>query len=135
MRHAATQAILTRRDVVVVASVSAIYSLGSPKEYEASLLHLVVGEEITREEVMRGLVRLQYARTNADLERGKFRVRGDTIEVLPVSQKSDIYRIVIAQEKVAHIELVHAVSRQKIGESKDAWIFPAKHYITASNSQ
>ncbi|HPL56025.1 MAG TPA: excinuclease ABC subunit UvrB [bacterium] len=135
LRHAATQAILTRKDVVVVASVSAIYSLGSPKEYEASLLHLVVGEEITREEVMRELVRLQYARTNVDLERGKFRVRGDTIEVLPVSQKSDIYRIVIAQEKVAYIELVHAVSRQKIGESKDAWIFPAKHYITASNSQ
>lgn len=135
LRHAATQAILTRKDVVVVASVSAIYSLGSPKEYEDSLLHLAVGEKSAREKIMRRLVELQYTRTNADLERGKFRVRGDSIEVLPVSQKSDIYRIVVEQENVAQIELIHAVSRKKLGESKDAWIFPAKHYVATSDSR
>jgi len=130
LRHAATQSILSRRDTIIVASVSAIYSLGSPKEYKSSVLHLVKGDTILREEIMRKLVELQYERTNSDLHRGSFRVRGGCIEILPVSQESQIYKLTLVGEALNSIEVLHNVTRKLVSpEEREVWIFPAKHYV------
>ena len=129
LRHAATQALLSRKDVIVVASVSAIYSLGSPEEYKSALMHLSVGDKIAREGVIRKLIDLQFTRTSADLERGMFRARGETIEIFPVAGQSYLYRITIVNEVVKSIECLHNVSREKLEDVKDVWLFPAKHYV------
>ena len=130
LRHAATQSILSRRDTIIVASVSAIYSLGSPKEYESSLMHLGLGDKITREQILRKLVELQYERTNSDLKRGSFRARGGTIEILPVSQESQIYKVTLVNEVIKSIEVLHNVTRKIVSsDEKEVWVFPAKHYV------
>lgn len=129
LRHAATQALLSRKDVIVVASVSAIYSLGSPEEYRSALMHLSVGDKIAREGVIRKLIDLQFTRTSADLARGMFRARGETIEIFPVAGQSFVYRITIVNEVVDSIECLHNVSREKLEDVKDVWLFPAKHYV------
>lgn len=130
LRHAATQSLLSRRDVIVVASVSAIYSLGSPKQYESSLLRLKAGDKVSREDIMRKLVDLQYARTNSDLTRGSFRVRGGTIEILPVSQEAQLTKLTLVGQVIKSIELLHNVTRNILSSNeKEVWIFPAKHYV------
>lgn len=129
LRHAATQALLSRKDVIVVASVSAIYSLGSPQEYKSALLRVCVGDKITRETIIRKLIDLQFTRTSADLARGMFRARGETIEIFPVAGQSFVYRITIVNEVVNSIECLHNVSRKKLEDVKDVWLFPAKHYV------
>lgn len=135
LRHAATQALLTRRDVIIVASVSAIYGLGSPKEYEKVHLHLSVASELSRAALIRKLVDIYFTRTNADLSPGQFRAVGNSIEVMPVNEKV-IYRISFNETGyVTAIEAFNPISRASINTPKDLFIFPAKHFITSSKTR
>lgn len=127
LRHACTQALLTRRDVIIVASVSAIYNLGSPKEYEQVVLHLEKGQKIDRRGFMEHMVEMQFERTNADLQRAQFRMRGQTFEIMPANEER-IYRFEVT-DKIDHIEVLHPVSRKVLSQPIDAWFFPAKHHV------
>jgi excinuclease ABC subunit B len=133
LRHAATQALLTRRDVIIVASVSCIYGLGSPTEYKNVLLHLKVGEG-DRENVLLRLVDMQFARTTSVLSRGHFRVRGDVLELMPMNEEV-IYRVTFEGDRIAAIEELDAVSRKLTEKRNEAWIFPAKHYVVAASEK
>jgi len=128
LRHQATSALLTRRDVIVVASVSCIYNLGLPLNYFERAIYLEKNKPITRGDLIKHLVRIQYKRTNLELERGKFRVRGDVIEVCPVSEEI-IYRIDIKDQKVNSLEIFDKTKRKRIEELDQIVIFPAKHFI------
>ncbi len=129
LRHASTQALLTRRDVIIVASVSCIYGLGSPVEYEKVNLRIEVGQKIGRAELLRKLIDIHFERTNADLDPGLFRAIGNSIEIMPVSEKV-IYKIDFDGEKIGTILKVDAISRSIIEEIKTFFLFPAKHFIT-----
>ncbi len=129
LRHAATQALLTRRDVIIVASVSCIYGLGSPENYAGESIKFSRGEELDRATFMRKLVSLQFVRTTADLKRGQFRVHGNVMEVNPVNEEI-IYRIEMNGSHIAHILAIDPVTRKVRGEKEEAWIFPAKHFVT-----
>ncbi|HBK33913.1 TPA: excinuclease ABC subunit B [Candidatus Uhrbacteria bacterium] len=129
LRHACTQSLLSRRDVIVVASVSCIYNIGSPQEYEQTVLHIRAGEEgMDRATLLRRLVSMQYERTNADVLRGHFRSHGEVVEVMPVSEEK-IYRILFENEIVQDIQCLEAVSKKLLFSEKDLWLFPAKHYV------
>jgi len=127
LRHACTQSLLSRKDVIIVASVSAIYGLGSPKEYERILLHLKQGQMLDRRAMLEQLVEMQFERTNADLKRGQFRLHGQVFELIPVNEEK-IYRFEIGN-RIELIELVDPVTRKVLKDLKDAWFFPAKHYV------
>ena len=131
LRHAATQSLLSRRDVIVVASVSCIYGLGSPEAYKREVLHLRVNDRIDRADFLRQLVAMQYERTNADLTRGHFRANGDVIEVMPPSDET-VYRIVIEGNAVREIFALNKVTRKILTQNEDAWFFPAKHFMSDS---
>ncbi len=131
LRHACTQALLTRRDVIIVASVSAIYNLGSPAEYLRKVFQLVVGQKFDRQSLMAQLIQMQFERTNSDLTRGHFRLRGQVFEIMPV-QEEVIYRLEVG-EKIEKIEALDPVTRRVKEELPMAWIFPAKHYIASEN--
>ncbi len=133
LRHACTQALLTRKDVIIVASVSCIYGLGSPKEYEKIVLHLRVGDKMDRRGMMEQLIEMQFTRTTADLTRGTFRMRGQVFEIMPVNEEK-IYRFEIGSY-IEKIELLHAVSRKIISNLEDAWFFPAKHYVASPEAR
>ncbi len=130
LRHAATQALLSRRDVIIVASVSCIYGLGSPKEYQNTVLRVTKDTPITREEIMRRLIEMQFTRTNVDLVRGQFRARGDVIEIMPVNEEM-IYRLIIDGPHVTEIYRLDHVTREVKDTVPDIWLFPAKHFMTA----
>jgi excinuclease ABC subunit B len=135
LRHAATQSLLTRKDVIVVASVSCIYGLGSPKEYQKSVLKISVDDsEITREKLLRRLVDLQFERTNSDLTRGSFRARGDVLEIMPTNEEK-IFRVIFEEEVISRIELLHHITRKLLERLDEAWIFPAKHYVVSPEGQ
>ncbi|HOZ36527.1 MAG TPA: excinuclease ABC subunit UvrB [bacterium] len=127
LRHACTQALMTRKDVIIVASVSAIYGLGSPEEYESIVLHLKKNQNLNREELTKQLISMQFERTNSDLRRGQFRLRGQTLEVVPVNEEI-IYRFIIG-EKIELIESLDPITRKIKNELFDIWLFPAKHYV------
>lgn len=127
LRHACTQALLSRRDVIIVASVSAIYGLGSPKEYEKIILHLSVGEKLDRQEMLKQLIEMQFERTNSDLKRGSFRLHGQVFEIMPVNEEK-IYRFGIS-EKIEYIEAIDPVTRKVLRDQNDLWLFPSKHYV------
>jgi excinuclease ABC subunit B len=129
LRHAATQALLTRKDVIIVASVSCIYGLGSPKSYEEYVLHLTRDQVLPREKMLRQLVEMMFERTTADLTRGSFRARGETIEIMPMNQEV-IYRIEMRGDVIADIIVLDTVTRNRKEEVSDVWIFPAKHFVT-----
>jgi excinuclease ABC subunit B len=129
LRHASTQALLTRKDVIIVASVSCIYGLGSPQHYKETFLHLEEGMRFTREDVLHRLVQMQFERTTADITRGSFRSRGDVLEVMPANEEL-VYRIDIDGGIITGITVIDPVSRKIIRTTKAAWIFPAKHFIT-----
>lgn len=129
LRHASTQALLTRRDVIIVASVSCIYGLGSPAEYEKENLKLVVGQNMDRKELMRKLIAIHFERTNADLTPGTFRSIGTLIEIMPVSEKM-IWSITLGMQGIASIQKVDPVSQKIISTEPIIFIFPAKHFIT-----
>lgn len=133
LRHAATQAILKRKDTIIVASVSAIYALGSPKEYENIVLHLTVGQPLDRRALLEQLVEMQFERTNAELTRGSFRLRGQVFDIMPINEER-IYRCHIS-DKIESIEIIDAVSRRRLADSNDAWFFPAKHYVAGEDAR
>ncbi len=160
LRHAATQSLLTRRDVIIVASVSCIYGLGSPKEYENTVLHLRVGQKgiqgdrgfggsksldssnlrpsepsaPSRSQLLHRLIDMQFERTTADLTRGHFRARGEVIEIMPMNEEI-IYRLRYDGDAIADIVLLDSITRKEKGHSNDVWIFPAKHYVISSDRQ
>lgn len=131
LRHAATQSLLSRRDVIVVASVSCIYGLGSPEAYQREVLHIRVNDRIDRAEFLRKLIGMQYERTTADLTRGHFRANGDVIEVMTPSDET-VYRIIIEGGAVREIFSLNKITRKVISHNEDAWFFPAKHFMSDS---
>jgi excinuclease ABC subunit B len=133
LRHACTQALLSRKDVIIVASVSAIYGLGSPKEYEKIVLHLEQGQKIDRRGVMEQLIQMRFERTNTELKRGTFRMMGQIFEVMPANEDR-IYRLEIS-DSIDRIELMDRVTRKILHEQKDLWLFPAAHYVISSEER
>lgn len=134
LRHASTQALLTRKDVIVVASVSCIYGLGSPAEYEKVHKKIERGFEITRAEVMRLLVSMYFNRTLADLKPGMFRAVGNTVEIMPTNERV-IYRLGFKSNTVSEITKIDAVSRSIINEPEAFFLFPAKHFVTPEDER
>ncbi len=129
LRHASTQALLTRNDVIIVASVSCIYGLGSPEEYEKENLRLSTGAKLSRNELLRGLVAIHYERTMADLSPGQFRATGTMAEIMPVSERI-IYALHFVGSTIGRIEKIDPITRKIVAEVQDVFIFPAKHFIT-----
>jgi excinuclease ABC subunit B len=130
LRHSATSSLLTRRDTIVVASVSAIYGLGSPEEYETQLLVVRSGEEHDQRSILKRLVELQYERNDMNLVRGKFRVRGDTIEVHPAYDETAV-RIELFGDEIEQITVVDPLTGERIKTLEELVIFPATHYATS----
>jgi excinuclease ABC subunit B len=128
LRHSATSALLTRRDTIVVASVSCIYGLGSPEEYAGRILHVQRGAEYDQRAILRRLVDMQYERNDANLVRGKFRVRGDTIEVHPAYEEHAV-RIELFGDEIERITTVDTLTGEQLGEPDELVIFPATHYV------
>lgn len=129
LRHAAAQALLTRKDVIIVASVSCIYGLGSPVEYERSILRLAKGEAETRATLTRKLIAMYFERVAGDLSPGTFRPLGSKVEIMPAAERT-IYRLDLSGGKIGAIEEIDPVTRTIAGEREAALIFPARHYVT-----
>ncbi len=134
LRHAATQALLTRKDVIIVASVSAIYGLGSPEEYQKVHVKIEKSAVENRAALIRKLVNIYFERTNADLNPGQLRAIGNSLEFMPVNERV-IYRVVFVGDEVANIEKLDPVSRAKLSEPKNVFVFPAKHFITSEEER
>ncbi|MGB5018431.1 MAG: excinuclease ABC subunit UvrB [Candidatus Moraniibacteriota bacterium] len=134
LRHASTQALLTRKDVIIVASVSCIYGLGSPKEYEAENLRLSVGMEYTRDTLVRKLVSIFFERTNADLTPGSFRAMGNRIEIMPVSERYS-YSLELSEGTIVKILTIDPVSQRILETPESIFLFPTKHFITDKEKQ
>ncbi len=136
LRHASTQALLTRPDVIIVASVSCIYGLGSPIEYEKTNMRFSVGLKMSRPDVMKRLINMQYERTTGDLSSGTFRVLGNKLDIMPVSETT-MYTIIFTGDIISQIQAVDPVSYElknlSTGGPKDLFIFPAKHFMTDKN--
>ncbi|HSV39584.1 MAG TPA: excinuclease ABC subunit UvrB [Nocardioidaceae bacterium] len=128
LRHSATNSLLTRRDVVVVASVSCIYGLGTPQEYVDRMIRLRVGGEHDRDQLLRRLVEIQYTRNDLSFTRGTFRVRGDTLEVFPVYEEHAV-RIEFFGDVVERLMTLHPVTGEVVTEDEELYIFPATHYV------
>ena len=131
LRHSATSSLFERRDVIIVASVSCIYSLGDPAEYEQLLVSLRVGQEISRETVLRRLVAISYERNDLALTRGKFRARGDTVEVIPASFGENAIRLEFFGDEIERITEVNTVTGEVVRELGYVAIFPATHYAVS----
>ena len=135
LRHAATQALLTRKDVIIVASVSAIYGLGNPVEYEKMNIKIENKIKITRTEIIRKLIGIYFERTNADLLPGKFRAIGNIVEIMPVNEKI-IYRIELLGNKTAKLDKIDGISRAILEKDiKSFFLFPAKHFVMPENER
>ncbi|OHA89392.1 MAG: excinuclease ABC subunit B [Candidatus Zambryskibacteria bacterium RIFCSPLOWO2_01_FULL_42_41] len=132
LRHASTQALLTRPDVIIVASVSCIYGLGNPEEYEKVNLKLQFAQYVSRSDLIRDLISIHFTRTNADVNPGTFRALGNAVELMPVSERI-IYRIEINNERIQKIIKIDPVSRVVIRELEVLYLFPAKHFITSDD--
>jgi len=130
LRHQATTALSTRRDVIIVASVSCIYNLGVPENYFQSSIHLWVGQPIVRGDLMRNLVKIQFARTTGEIKRGEFRARGDMFEIKPAAENI-LYRIYIEDQKIKEISVADPLTRRVLEELKEAVIFPPKHFVSS----
>ena len=131
LRHAATASLLNRRDVIVVASVSCIYGIGEKEEYRKKMLTLTVGDQIERNQVLEKLVEMLYERNNLDLKRGCFRVRGDILEIVPISQHNHAIRIEFFGDEVDKIAEVDILTGKIINNKKSVSIFPASHFVTS----
>ncbi|HEX9314005.1 MAG TPA: excinuclease ABC subunit UvrB [Actinomycetota bacterium] len=132
LRHAATSALLSRRDVVIVASVSCIYGLGSPEEYEAHLLRLKVGHDYEQRAILARLVDMAYERNEFSFARGKFRVRGDTIDILPAYEES-AFRVELFGDTVERLVRMDPLTGEVLGELEELVVFPASHYVASSD--
>lgn len=128
LRHSATNSLLTRRDVVVVATVSCIYGLGTPQEYVDRMVRLRVGDEIERNALLRKFVDIQYTRNDMAFQRGTFRVRGDTIEIIPVYEEFAV-RIEMFGDEIERLMTLHPLTGEVIREEQEMYIFPASHYV------
>jgi len=128
LRHSATSSLLTRRDVIVVASVSCIYGLGTPQEYVDRMVHLSVGDQIERDQLLRKFVAMQYSRNDMAFTRGTFRVRGDTVEIIPVYEELAI-RIEFFGDEIESIQTLHPLTGDVIRAETDIHVFPATHYV------
>jgi excinuclease ABC subunit B len=128
LRHSATNSLLTRRDTIVVSSVSCIYGLGTPQEYVDRMLKLRVGDTTERESLLRHLVGMQYARNDVSFTRGTFRVRGDTIEIIPQYEELAV-RIEMFGDEVERLSTLHPLTGEVISEDEELYVFPASHYV------
>ncbi len=132
LRHASTRALFTRRDVVIVASVSCIYGLGSPEEYHAFVVSLAKGQKIKRDRIARQLVDMQYERNDIDFTRGRFRIRGDTLEVQPACEEVAV-RVELWGDEVERIMEVDPLTGELLAERDSIDIYPAKHFVTSQD--
>ncbi|MDN4175318.1 excinuclease ABC subunit UvrB [Nocardioides sp. SOB77] len=128
LRHSATNSLLTRRDVIVVSTVSCIYGLGTPQEYVDRMIRLKVGEEHDRDSILRRLVEIQYTRNDMSFTRGTFRVRGDTLEIFPVYEEHAV-RIEFFGDEIERLMTLHAVTGEVLTEDEELYVFPATHYV------
>ncbi|HEY0903552.1 MAG TPA: excinuclease ABC subunit UvrB [Marmoricola sp.] len=128
LRHSATNSLLTRRDVIVVSTVSCIYGLGTPQEYVDRMLRLRVGQEMDRDEVLRRLVQIQYTRNDLSFTRGTFRVRGDTLEIFPVYEELAV-RVEFFGDEIERLMTLHPVTGEVLTEDTELYVFPATHYV------
>ncbi|MGP9032786.1 excinuclease ABC subunit UvrB [Glutamicibacter mysorens] len=131
LRHSATNSLLTRRDTIVVATVSCIYGLGTPEEYVAGMVTVRQGEELDRDAMLRQFVAMQYTRNDMDFHRGTFRVRGDTVEIIPMYEEQAV-RIEFFGDEVEAIYTLHPVTGEVIREETEMYIFPASHYVAGA---
>jgi excinuclease ABC subunit B len=130
LRHAATRALLTRRDSLIVASVSCIYGLGSPEEYQSFVLNMKKGESTGRNKIVRRLVDMHYDRNDIDTSRGRFRVRGDTLEVMPAYDELAV-RVQFWGDEIERITVLDPLTGEILGEREEIDIYPAKHFVTS----
>ena len=130
LRHSATAALRERRDVIIVASVSCIYSMGDPSEYEGQMISLRPGMTYPRQRLLRDLIDIQYERNDTDFERGSFRVRGDVIEIIPAGEKERALRVEMFGDEIERIAQIDAVSGHVLATMEHAALFPATHYAT-----
>ncbi len=134
LRHAATHALLTRRDVIIVASVSCIYGLGSPEAYLGMIVHLEVGREIPREDILKRLVEIQYERNDIDFHRGTFRVRGDIVEIFPPYEDEQALRVEFFGDTIEAIFVIDPLRGKKIGSLEQTAVYPGSHYVTTQQN-
>src|SRR5204862_1873132 len=127
LRHSATMSLLTRRDVIVVATVSAIYGLGTPDEYLDRAVRLKVGQELERDKLLRRLVDVQYSRNDLAFNRGTFRVRGDTLEIIPAYEELAL-RIELFGDEIERLAYLHPLTGDEVRAAEALMIFPATHY-------
>ena len=130
LRHKTTSDLMSRNDVIVVASVSCIYGLGDPRKYAASVVSLSEGQEISRDVLLRDLVNIQYDRNDIDFQRGRFRVRGDVVEIFPAGYSDHAFRVEIFGDEIDRIVEVDSLTGEVIGEREQVSIFPATHFVT-----
>ena len=130
LRHAATRALFERRDVIIIASVSCIYGLGSPEAYHGMLLFIETGMQVEREHVLQKLVHIQYKRNDLDFQRGTFRARGDTIDIVPVYERDEAIRIEFFGDAIERISAFDPLTQKHIREIDRIGIYPASHYVT-----
>lgn len=134
LRHSATSALFERRDVIIVASVSCIYGLGSPQEYRELVVSLRVGMELNRDDILRRLVAVQYDRNDISFTRGTFRVRGDTVEIFPASRSEHAVRIEFFGDEIDRITEIDVLTGEIIAERQHIAIFPASHFVTTEDN-
>ena len=130
LRHSATSSLLERNDVIVVASVSCIYGLGSPKEYADSVVSLRPGQEISRDQLLNDLVDIQFERNDIDFQRGRFRVRGDVVEIFPASRDEHAFRVEFFGDEIDRIREIESLTGKVLGDVDHLAIFPATHFMT-----
>lgn len=133
LRHSATSSLIERNDVIVVASVSSIFGLGSPAEYQNHVVSLRVGQEIPRNRLLRELVEIQFDRNDIDFQRGRFRVRGDVVEIFPASREEKAIRVEFFGDEIDRIREVDALTGEVIGDREHVSIFPATHFLTSED--
>lgn len=132
LRHSATNALLTRRDTIVVATVSSIFGLGTPEEYIAQMVTVKVGDTLDRDDLLRQFVNMQYARNDTDFHRGTFRVRGDTVEIIPMYEELAL-RIEFFGDEIDAIQTLHPLTGDVLREEDEMYIFPASHYVAGDD--
>lgn len=135
LRHSATSALIERRDVIIVASVSCIYSLGDPEEYRQQVISLRRGATYPRDDIIRLLVAMQYARSDMGFERNNFRVRGDVLEIFPSNTDTDAVRVELFGDEIERISIINTVTGEAVADLTHAAIFPASHYVTGEEKR
>ncbi len=134
LRHASTQALLSRKDVIIVASVSCIYALGSPEEYRKVHLEITPGRKVNRAELIRELISVYFSRTNADITPGTFRAVGNSIEIMPTGERV-LYRVEFEGETISRVRVIDAITRAEKEPKESLFLFPAKHYVTPADER